>query len=216
MERDEKSPLFTEAELDALKEAMNISFGSASADLSELMDIFIQLNIPEVDVIAGRDLITYLSRNSLDFDTCSMVLQDYTGDFEGRIILLFPYGVEKELISYFQHPDNLTFQSDELVELEKEVLLEIGNLLIGACVGKFYDFLKSRISYRPPQCLLGRSYRRLLDTPRGMGSNERFISIKTYFSFEDRRVAGHLYLIHGEEAAAHLKKALTRFEELSS
>jgi chemotaxis protein CheC len=215
MKKQEPPPRFSPLEQDALKEAMNISFGSASAELNNLMDIFVKLNIPGIDIIEDMDLLTYLRKDNKDFDTTSMVLQDCYGDFEGRIILLFPYGAEKELISYFKNPDTPTFQSDELVELEKEVLLEIGSFLMGACVGKFYEFLRSRISYRPPQCLQGRTFRKLLTFSEGGEKESRFISLRTSFSFEDRSVAGQLYLIHREEAADYLKGALSSFKELN-
>ena len=211
----EGKDLFTDLELDALRETMNMSFGSASADLADVMDIFIRLNIPEIQVVSGNDLISLLSRDMVDFDTSSIVQQEYYGDFPGRILLIFPWGIEKELLSYFQHPDTTSFQSDELVDLEKEVLLEIGNLLIGACVGRFFDFIGSRITYQPPQCLLGRKFRTLCreDTENQEGP---FVSISTHFAFEDRRVAGHLFLISKADSAEHLKKALRNFLENKS
>ncbi|MDC7220084.1 MAG: chemotaxis protein CheC [Spirochaetales bacterium] len=207
-----KEPLFNEMELDAIKEVMNISFGSASADLAELMDIFVQLNIPKVTLFRGDSLLDHLSEEIIDFDTCSIIQQEFYGDFEGKVFLVFAYGMEKELLSYFRAPEILSFQSDELMELEKEVLLEIGSLLIGACVGKLYDFLKADISYLRPQCVLGRKFREL-NEPKDKRNRESFISLKTYFSFEDRSVAGHLFMISGEESALSLKNALSLFQE---
>ncbi len=207
-----KNNLFSELELDALRETMNMSFGSATADLAEVMDIFVKLNIPEIEILSGNDLISQLNHDIKDFGTCNIIHQEYFGDFHGRVMLIFPWGIEKELLSYFRHPDTTSFQSDELINLEKEVLLEIGNILIGACVGRFFDFINSRISYLPPQCIQGRQFSKVF---RQAHSSEEtpFISISTHFAFEDRRVAGHLFLINRADAAEYLKKALSHFQE---
>jgi len=109
---------------------MNISFGSAAADLAEIIDIFINLNVPDIQTIEITKLPAYIKEQIKDFDNCSIVEQKYHGDFGGVAFLIFPYGIEKELLSYFQQSENVTYESDEMILLEKEVLMEIGNILL--------------------------------------------------------------------------------------
>jgi len=198
-------------ELDALQEIMNISFGSAAADLAEIMDIFIQLSVPSIKTVLIPDLTDYLSRNINDFETCSVVEQKYNGDFEGVAFLVFPYGEEKELISYFQSPDLQGYESDSLIELEKEVLLEIGNILIGACIGRIFELLESRISYQPPQILSGEDFKTVF-LNSAFETQDVAITMKTFFNFEDRHVSGNLFLINSQESVPQLKKALKKFQ----
>ncbi len=202
---------FTELELDALQEILNISFGSAVSDLADLMDIFINLNVPFLKILKNSVLIDYVQNEVSDFDNSSIVEQKYHGDFSGIAFLIFPYGMEKELISYFQHPEVISYESDELIELEKEVLMEIGNILIGACMGKIFELLESDIIYMPPQSMRGEQMR---DSFANSGLKDEDIAIvmKTGFSFEDRKVTGYLFLLNSQESVPHLKKALKKFQ----
>jgi chemotaxis protein CheC len=202
--------LFTELEIDALQEVMNISFGNAAADLAEVIDIFIKLNVPHIKVIKVPDLTDYINSEIKDFDICSIVEQNYHGDISGVAFLIFPYGIEKEFISYFHESEVRNFESDDLVELEKEVLMEVGNILIGACIGKIFELLDNSVTYLPPRTIVGDNFQELFI--RGhFHDNDVAITMKTYFSFEDRGVTGYLFLVNSMESVPRLKSALSKF-----
>lgn len=205
-----KQTALTEIELDALQETMNISFGSAAADLADIMDIFIQLTVPSISTVEIPNLPDYINNEIANFSTCSVVQQKYNGDFEGMAFLIFPYGNEKDLLSYFQHSEGDSFKSDQLIDLEKEVLLEISNILIGACIGRIFEMLNSRISYQPPQIISGKEFDNHY-VSNELDSNDLAITMKTFFSFEDRDTKGYLILINSQNSIPHLKKALSRF-----
>ena len=202
--------ILTEMELDALQETMNISFGSAAADLAEIMDIFIQLTVPEISAVKVSELSTALEESIPDFRSSSIVEQRYHGDFKGEALLVFPHGDEMDLISYFQHPSVQSFESDYLIDLEKEVLLEVGNILIGACIGRIFELLDSRISYFPPLILNGKDFDSSLLAIE-VQPEDITIMMKTFFQFEDRDTRGYLFLVNSKESLPHLKKALNRF-----
>ena len=44
------SSTLNELEKDALQEIMNISFGQAAADLSDVIDLYVTLTVPFIDV----------------------------------------------------------------------------------------------------------------------------------------------------------------------
>lgn len=207
---DNKDLVLTEMELDALQETMNISFGSAAADLAEIMDIFIQLTVPNISSVKINELPDYINGEITDFSTCNVIQQKYYGDFEGMAFLIFPYGNERDLISYFQHNDTELFKSDQLIDLEKEVLLEISNILIGACIGRIFEMLNSRISYQPPQIISGSDFDNNYVSSE-LNSQDLAITMKTFFSFEDRDTKGYLILINSQSSIPHLKKALSQF-----
>ena len=202
--------ILSEMEIDALQETMNISFGSAAADLAEIMDIFIKITVPSIKTVSLPELSGFISSKINDFSSCSIVEQHYNGDFEGIAFLVFPYGEAKELISYFYHPESPGFMSDNLIELEREVLLEIGNILIGACIGRIFELLDSRISYQPPQILSGDDFDRSF-LSENIKPHDLVITMSTFFSFEDRNATGHMFLINSKKSIPHLKKALSRF-----
>ncbi len=200
----------SEMELDALQETMNISFGSAAADLAEVMDIFIHLTVPDITSVSARKLPHFINSEIDDFPTSSVVEQKYYGDFKGIAFLVFPYGNEKDLISFFNGNDREKLKSDQLLELENEVLLEVSNILLGACVGKIFEMLESSIHYDPPQILTGKDFDKAFIESE-LDSRDLAITMKTCFSFEDRDTRGYLVLINSQESIPYLKKALSRF-----
>jgi chemotaxis protein CheC len=202
--------LFTELEIDALREIMNISFGNAAADLSDIIDIYIKLNVPDIKIIEIPKLPEYIRNEITDFKNCSIVEQEYHGDFSGLAFLIFPYGVERELISFFQNSNSRNFESDELIELEREVLMEIGNILIGACIGKLIELIESKVSYLPPHTIIGDKFQDLF-LQGHFTECDVAITMKTNFSFQDRNVSGYLFLINSQKSIPHLKKALLKF-----
>ncbi len=207
---DENRSLFSELEIDALQEVMNIAFADAAADLAEVIDIYINLSVPRINIINVPELTDFIKGELKEINKCSIVEQDYFSDFNGVAFLIFPYGVEKEFISYFQDGEMKNFKSDELIELEKEVLMEVGNILIGACIGKIFELLDDNVTYLPPRTIIGESFQEFF--MRGHFRNRDVaITLKTNFSFEDRNVTGYLFLINGQESLPLLKSALSNF-----
>ncbi len=206
---DKNQLSFSEMELDALGELLNISFGSAVADLAGIFDIFINLNVPFVKIIRRYEIFDYISNEIPNCIDCSIVEQKYHGNWGGTALLVFPYGIEKKLISYFEQPSESSYSSDGVAELEKEVLMEIGNILIGACLSKIFELLDTRVIYFPPTASVGGWSKEML---LGSDSADDFcITLETKFSFEDRNVEGHLFLIIDKESVPRLKKALRPF-----
>jgi chemotaxis protein CheC len=202
--------LLSALEIDALQEIMNISFGSAAADLSDIIDIFIQLNVPEIRILQVPRLAEYIKNEIRDFDICSIVEQKYSGDFHGLAFLIFPFGVERELISYFENTDIKTIESDELIELEKEVLMEIGNILIGACISRVFELLRSNATFFPPRTIVGDKFQKLF-LKNHFSDSDIAMTMKTNFSFQDRNASGYLFLVNSQDSIAYLKKALAEF-----
>ena len=207
---DRNNNTFTELELDALKETMNIAFGSAAADLAELLDIFINLHVPNMNILNTRDLIPLVKDSVNDLEGCRIVEQGYHSDFRGISFLVFPYGMEKELLSYFSETSDLQYDSDRLMELEKEALLEIGNILNAACIGNLFKMLNTSITYLRPVAYKGGNILKSLRYSK-LKDKEENIVLSAEFSFEDREARGTLFLINSRESIPYFKNVLHRF-----
>lgn len=200
----------TADEIDTLQEIMNMAFGTAAAELAEVVDVFIRLTAPEVCVVPVDRLEEVLAASIPDFSRTNVVEQQFRGQGDGMALLLFPPGAEKLLISFFQPEDDAIVQPDLRLELEQEVLMEIGNVLIGATVGRLFELLHRRVGYLPPRATGGYAFSDLLR--RGSFSGNDFaITLKAEFSFEDRHVHGQLYLINRADSLEELKRGLAEF-----
>lgn len=200
-------------ELDILQEVMNIAFGKASADLAEVIDIYVVLSIPDIKLLTTSDVPRYIEEEVNDLDDISVIKQSYTGKFHGTALLLFPGGAGKKLFSLFDDGSaKASVSQNESIVLEKETLLEVGNILIGASVSKVAELLDDVVSYRPPKIVIETKPGEIVDwdlaEPEGPA-----ILMRTVFSFDSRDISGLLFLIPSYKSFNWLKKALHAFLE---
>ncbi len=202
----------SEEELEILQEVMNIAFGQATSDLAELIDIYVVLNVPRVKLIQAEYLPEYIQETIKDFKTTSIVAQSYCGKFKGNALLIFPLGAGRELITMLDPESKESASSDELNILENETLIEVGNILIGACIGKLTEMLNDHVAYSPPRVIYHDSSESSL-FENIITPNHSAITMNTVFSFEGQNINGFLFLIADPESLKWLKMALHTFME---
>ena len=95
--------IFSDEERDILQEVMNIAFGKASADLAEVIDIYVVLSIPDIKVLKTAEVLSYIESEIDDLQNISIIKQSYTGKFHGTALLFFPGGAGKKLFSLFDN-----------------------------------------------------------------------------------------------------------------
>ncbi len=201
----------SEEEKEILQEIMNIAFGKAAADLAEVINIYVVLSVPHIEMLRAQELPEYLKRQINNYDRISIVEQNFWGDFKGSAFLVFQASAGRELIAIFGDETG-PFGSESADALEKETLMEVGNILIGACVGKLAELLKDSVTYSPPRVVTE-------NTPNDAIPASLFdpsasaIVLKTVFSFEERNVNGFLFLVTSHDSIIWLKKSLVTFME---
>ncbi len=201
----------SEEEKEILQEIMNIAFGKAAADLAEVINIYVLLSVPHIEMLKAQELPEYLKKQVNNYDKISIVEQNFWGDFKGSAFLVFQASAGRELIAIFGD-DSDSFGLESAAALEKETLMEIGNILIGACVGKLAELLKDTVTYSPPRVVTE-------NTPNDAIPASLFdpsasaIVLKTVFSFEQRNVNGFLFLVTSHDSILWLKKSLVTFME---
>lgn len=197
-------------ETELLQEIMNIAFGKAAADLAEVIDIFVVLSVPDVRVLASEELGAYLLESLADLKRISLVEQEFWGEFKGSSYLILPTSAARELVALLENAVEAEpgYLSTEM--LERETLMEVGNILAGACVGKLAELLGAVVTYSPPQVEMDTLKREAL--PMGMfPADASAIILKTLFRFSGRNVEGFLFLLLGQDSFSWLRKALADF-----
>jgi len=203
-ERIEFSPI----ELDALQESMNIGFGKAAAALSDAVDLQVILSVPKISVTDRESLAETILSELRDPRGFALVEQNFRGQVSGTGFLLVTESEASKLAGLYGGPGNRSSAIDS-VSLERDVLFEVGNLLIGACVGKIAELLGESVSCAPPRVIGAPLSRALLvsrlEKPGGAG-----LVFKTLFHFDDMNMDGLLFLVTSEAAAAWIKAAIDR------
>ncbi|MBV5338897.1 MAG: chemotaxis protein CheC [Deltaproteobacteria bacterium] len=201
----------SEEEKEILQEIMNIAFGKAAADLAEVINIFVVLSVPHIEILNAQDLPEYLKSQVSAYDRVSIVEQNFWGDFKGSAFLVFQASAGRELISLFSD-DSEDFGSEPIDALEKETLMEVGNILIGACVGKLSELLGDAVTYSPPRVVTENSSNDAIPV-NIFESGSSAIVLKTVFCFNERNVNGFLFLVTSNDSILWLKKSLAAFME---
>jgi chemotaxis protein CheC len=211
LNNDTTKEMITTEETDTLQEIMNIAFGRAASDLAEYIDIFVILSPPHIKVLQSFDLPEYLNNETKDYDKVSVVEQNFWGKFKGNAFLVFPSGTGKRMITLFDS-ENKFFETEPTHELEKETFLEIGNILIGACIGKIAELLGDVTTYSPPRVVVENGIRGVVYDNLSDPDNLAIV-LKTVFEFNEKNVSGYMFILTKQESFAWLKTALYKFLE---
>lgn len=209
---DVENDIFSDEEKDILEEIMNISFGNATAKLAEVIDIFVQLNVPDIEIANVRELPDYIKSTISSYDETTIIDQRFWGEFSGSGLLVLPDRSARELIALLMDDGPESISNSPMAILEKESLLETGNILIGACVGKISELLNTFVTYSPPQIV----NEFINDYDSFIDSFDRFqtaIVMKTVFKFEKNDLSGLMLLLTNQESIRWLRSSLHKFLE---
>ncbi len=206
--------VFSELELDALKEFINIGFGRAAGELSEIMNLHVMLNVPDVAILRAGEVGSFIGGDIKDHKDYSIVEQFFIGNFKGVSFLVLPFNEGKRLMNIFSEYDDSMIESYGLDVLQQETLIEIGNIIIGACVGSFAELLKGSVSYLPPKLfksdLASFVPEKIISGDEG-SENQLLVSFKTIFRFEDHDVMGYLFMVSHSDALEWIRKSIRNF-----
>jgi chemotaxis protein CheC len=193
---------------DILQEIMNIAFGNAAAELAQVINIFVVLSVPFIQVLRARELPAYI-KSEVPCDSISIVEQDFWGEFKGNALLVFQSGAGREL-AFMLNGDEGVLEPGGTDRFESEILMEVGNILIGACVGKLAELLGDVIQYSPPKVLIENHANDAL--PQNLfDPGCAAIILRTMFQFNDKDIGGFLFLVTSHESIGWLKGALAKF-----
>jgi chemotaxis protein CheC len=139
----------TTVQKDALVELLNIAFGRAAASLSKLTGHRVQLEVPQVTMCSIDDLSTHL-RPMIQTEVAS-VHQIFSGSVVGDALLILDTHSASILKELLTNEPALPLQIDASA---REVVTEVGNILLNACLGTFGNVLKVQVSFSVPHLTL--------------------------------------------------------------
>lgn len=203
---------FSQEDAAILAEVMNIAFGKASADLARVIDIRVVLSVPHVEIMKAEGLLPRIAEETGMYEPISVIEQNFWGKYKGSALLAFPSTASRGLVSLFD--DEVPPGGSISPTLEKETLLEVGNILIGACVSKVAELLEDAVSFSPPRLIPQVTMDNISKETVSSRLNDpqhSAILMKTVFHFEDRDIKGFLFLIADQDSMKWLKTALNNF-----
>jgi chemotaxis protein CheC len=181
----------SDSQRDALIELINIGFGRAAASLSQLTGYRVILDVPQVAIHPLNELKGVLS--GVVHGEIASVHQVFSGPVAGDALLVLD-APGAALIN------QLLTGEEALPGLDgsaREVITEVGNILLNACLGMFGNLLRVHVSFSVPRLTL-ESLGDVLDTLTVESEDLRYaLIVHAGFRIREGSVTGYLVIVLG-------------------
>ncbi|WP_308584349.1 chemotaxis protein CheC [uncultured Pseudomonas sp.] len=138
----------TEDQRDALQELMNIAMGQAAERLALLTNTMVTLSVPFIHPLI-REQNHLLIPDHLRQSSMVVTRQSFLGELRGEVFVCFgAMGADKlaELLGY----------NDRDPAQQEELMLDVTNILSGACISGLAKQVAIQVSYDAPSILVHR------------------------------------------------------------
>lgn len=198
----------TSAQEDALKELLNIGFGRAASSLSQLTGHRVLLDVPAVSIHALADLKNALA--SVVHDEVASVHQIFSGQVAGDALLILNHQAAAVLKQLLTDEPALPLQVDASA---REVLTEVGNILLNACLGTFGNLLDVKVSFSIPHLDLN-TLQSVLESLLVNREGMRYgLLVHAGFRLRDTAVIGYLVIVLSVASLDRLIRAVEAWEQ---
>ncbi|HVE56163.1 MAG TPA: chemotaxis protein CheC [Pyrinomonadaceae bacterium] len=199
--------ILTERQTDALGEFINIAFSRTASSLSEITGQRVLLDVPQVEIYQIDEVASELAR-FLPGDVAS-IHQPFDGTIAGDAFLILNYEGAVRLTDLLTEGN---VQQQQLDESAREVLTEVGNILLNACLGMFGNVLQVRVNFSVPNLHL-ESLNELIDSVRKEREGLRYaIIVYTSFRIRESAVTGYLVLVLSIVSLKRLIEEIEKWE----
>ena len=189
-----------ELELDLLTELFNLGVGNAANSLSTMVKQEIELSVPEIRFIKQHELARAIGhQNSI----CS-ISQNMSGPFSAQSMLLFPEDNSLEVVRQLLGTD---LPDDTVLELQKEALSEIGNIVLNACISTFSNAIQEEFKVDLPE------FERSMPVDlfsRSAEQNGTALFIRISMKLSKSHISCYMAFLMGELSLQLLKKVLEK------
>lgn len=197
----------TPLQQDALIELLNIGFGRAGASLSQLTGHRVVLDVPEVSIHPISALRSALSR--LEAQEVASVHQIFSGPVAGDALLVLDHraaGMLKQLLTD-EAPLPLNVDASA-----REVLTEVGNILLNACLGSFGNLLQVQVSFSVPHLSLDTLHGVIESLTVNREGMRYALIVHAGFRLRDAEVRGILLIVLSVASLDKLIRAVEEWE----
>ncbi|WP_144212654.1 response regulator [Shewanella donghaensis] len=195
------TPMFEVDLRDACQEIANVAMGRAADLLAKLLDVFVKLPIPNVNVLEVSELTMALKATE-ESSKVSALCQGFIGaGVAGEALLLFHDSSFTDMAKLMGH------KNPEDTANEVEVLIDTGNVLIGAFLNGISEQLDMKFSQGHP-VVLGRhcTVNELIHD--NSEKWQRTLAMEINYQIEDHNIQCDLLLLFTEDSIPTLNYKL--------
>ena len=192
---------------DALVELLNIGFGRAGASLSRLTGHRVLLEVPQVAVHPMDELHSFLKR--VVEDEVASVHQIFSGPVAGDALLMLDPVAASGLKELLTSEPALPLALDAST---REVLTEVGNIVLNACLGTFGNLLQLQIGFSVPDINVA-TVKSVIDSLATSQDAFRYALVVTAgFRLRGAAVTGYVVIVLSVQSLNRLLLAVDEWE----
>ncbi|MFO1379069.1 MAG: chemotaxis protein CheC [Chitinivorax sp.] len=198
--------LLSQDQTDALQEVTNIAMGQAGSSLANILGVFVNLSVPRIRVLDVVAIGAAISDMVGPDKEITAARQSFHGTMRGEALVIYDQEGCMDLADLMGYEEQLEASA------ERELILDVSNVLVGACLGGIADLLEATLTYSAPSIMAERiPVDRLID-PKKMTWNYALL-VEVNFTLEERNFTSHLTFLMPEESIQSMGEAIDKFME---
>jgi chemotaxis protein CheY-P-specific phosphatase CheC len=187
---------------DCIQEISNVAMGQAADLLARLLNVFVKLPVPRVNLLEVSELEMALALTEQD-NTYSAVCQGFIGSgICGEALLIFSDSSFTDIAKLLK----FTGEIDRTVELE--LLMEVASILVGACTNGIAQQLDTTFSQGHP-VVLGQHVKVSELIKANSKRWKKTMAIEITYEIENYNISCDLLLLFTEDSLENLNKRLS-------
>lgn len=203
--------LLTQEQQDAFTELINIAFSRAAASLSEIVGQRVKLELPEVSIHSINSLTTEFT--DLNSQQVASISQVFKGSMSGSAVLMLDQDSALALTNLVTG-----HQGTPITKLDasaNEILTEVGNILLNACLGIFGNLLQIPVIFSVPVLSI-ESLNKVIDSLVSKKNELRYaLLIRTALTLEDNSVCAYIAIVSSVSSLYFLIRAIETWAGLA-
>ncbi|RJP33649.1 MAG: hypothetical protein C4527_04110 [Candidatus Omnitrophota bacterium] len=200
--------MLSEDHYEVLREIINIGMGQAGAALAKLLDTFVELAVPNVTMIDAHQLTSVVAEVVDDPGEITAIRQAFYNQLHGEALVIYNRQGCRELA------DLLGYDDEDIDRSDQELLLDVGNILVGACMNGIAEQLNPghELSFSPPSLFCENMPPDRLFSHHETSWNYALL-LKVAFRLEQRAFSSHILIFMPEQSIDYLIQALDKWIE---
>ncbi len=191
-----------EDEKDALTEVFNIAIGTASSVLADLMEVFVNMHVPDVNIVGLEGIELYLQDSLDEHGNYYIANQLFSGVFSGESLIIVDEESTKKLAMHLEGDDDKDLVSD--------VFLELSNVITTGFINKLGDELGINFSLAQPSTDFRHGNQLVSFSAE---HDTKFIITNMVVEINEIQLTGQFLLLSKPEALLQLKSYLNKYIE---
>lgn len=192
---------------DVLQEITNIAMGQAGDTLARVLNTFVTLSVPRIQLVEVTAIAKTLSTLAPDVHLVSAVRQPFSDrKLRGEAMVIFSDQGCNDLADLMGYEGILTDQT------ERELLIDVSNILIGGCLNGIAAQLELDFTYAIPTIMAEKTEIEHILTPEKLPWQYALL-VEVHFRLEGRNFSAHLIILMTEEAIESLRITLAQWAD---